>query len=147
MKNGKSKKSVAGGSVYSKRSARKDSKNFEQEPRTRPQRLDDLPPKAPPLEHEQDLRNYISRKKERLAHEKEKEVEQAEKRAKQMKELQKQQGANPATRKGADEEAINKRLAQGAFAFDSNGKPMLVKKNNPSKLPGILTQASIGIDG
>ena len=42
-------------------------------------------------------------------------------------------------RKAGDEDAINKRLAQGAFAFDSNGKPMLVRKNNPSRLPDILT--------
>lgn len=72
----KSKKSVAGSSVRSKRSNRsnrKDKKNEQERQKNKPQRLNDLPPKTPPLENEKDLRKYIERKKERQALEKEKE--------------------------------------------------------------------------
>ena len=40
-----------------------------------------------------------------------------------------------------------KKLAQGAYTFDTVGKPMLVKKRNPAKLPGMLTESAISVEG
>ena len=46
-----------------------------------------------------------------------------------------------------DEEQYNRKLQQGAFTFDSEGKPILVKKANVGKLPNMMKESTISVDG
>ena len=46
-----------------------------------------------------------------------------------------------------EEENYFKKLAQGAFAFDSFGNEMLVKKANLNRIPSMLTESLISVDG
>ena len=46
-----------------------------------------------------------------------------------------------------DEEQYYKRLSNGEYFFNSEGKPMLVKRTNVGNLPSILAQPGVGVDG
>lgn len=63
------------------------------------------------------------------------EKEKTEAMIAQMKELQKKNGQNTSSRKGADAEHYYRKLTNGELSFDSAGKPMLVKRLNTSRLP------------
>ena len=56
------------------------------------------------------------------------------------------QGRAPVAKKGTDDSEYNKRLAKGEFTFDCHGKPMIVKKANPTKLPSISLDADYHLD-
>lgn len=65
----------------------------------------------------------------------------------QMKELQKKNGQNTSSRKGAYEEHYYRKLTNGELSFDTAGKPMLVKRINTGRLPKMLAYSSAGVDG
>ena len=63
-----------------------------------------------------------------------------EKLAIQLKELEKESGRNATSKKaGESEELYQKRIAQGAYAFDFKGKPMLVKRAKVERMPKMMT--------
>ena len=95
-----------------------------------------------PLENEEELRFILMKKKQREQHEQDRIIEEDEKQKRHVKELERQTRA--ASSKNTN---VLDLLTQGGYAFDSSGKPLLVRKVNPTRLPEIVSGMGIDIDG
>ena len=70
-------------------------------------------------------------------------MKEKEEHERQMKELQRQQGKT--SNNLSNQAEYGRRLAKGEYTFDNQGRPMVVKKANPHKMPEIKTEASYDV--
>ena len=107
-----------------------------------PKRIPEWNPKQEPLENEEDLRFFLRRKKERREEEKKMREEEEQNRKNYTNQLERQTRASSA--KGDGVLAV---LMTGGYSFDSQGRPLAVRKLNVQKLPEIIPELDVGVDG
>jgi len=95
----------------------------------------DLPPRPPSDNTEEDLRKEVMRQEAKRIKDEQVEEESRKLREAEMKKLNQDQ-------KGKEGFGFSQRLKKGDFTFDTYGKAMLVKKQNPSKLPDITSETN-----
>lgn len=97
--------------------------------------MTEFPRKIEPVLNEAHLRKYLHNKKEKTAKERELVDKDETQRLSMMKELEKDSGTKTT---GADgEDLYLKRISDGSFTFDFQGRPFCMKRGDPDNLPEI----------